>query len=290
MPPPDIVRHPRARASRSSSVSSGKYTMSATQNSGRSNVSGNGHARIVRHAERGGVDDAVGRGQRRPRDRVARRRATAPNRSLRAAARRSARSPSVSTIVTSPASEGQQCMGNRRTGPACAELNDAVSRGRLATRCGTLGEAHQSVLCPTRRPSFSTTVLTAPSARRLGREFIQQRDHGLLAGMGDVEACEAEALGRGEDFRQGALVDAERVQIDQLVDVAKSLLGALPFVQSRRSGRLDAGTHQSDENRRTATAVAPSRLATGCGCSFVLHRGVRRLPVECRSRSCRASP
>ena len=83
---------------------------------------------------------------------------------------------------------------------------------------------------------------------RIGREFVQEGEHGLLAGMGDVESCKAEALGCGQDFGQGACVDAERLQIDQLVDVAKALLGSFPLVQPRGSRCLDASSHQADEN------------------------------------------
>ena len=46
----------------------------------------------------------------------------------------------------------------------------------------------------------------------------------LLAGMSDVEPRETKPLGSSEDFRQSALADAEHIKVDELIEVAESLL------------------------------------------------------------------
>src|SRR3712207_9429750 len=55
-----------------------------------------------------------------------------------------------------------------------------------------------------RRPPRSTLFpyTTLFRSRGLGRELVQQRQHRLLAGMGDVQPVEAHALGGGQQIRQ----------------------------------------------------------------------------------------
>ena len=56
-------------------------------------------------------------------------------------------------------------VADRRASAARAELHDVSGRRRRASpRLKLSAKPHQSVLCPTRRPSENTTVFTAPSA------------------------------------------------------------------------------------------------------------------------------
>jgi len=71
---------------------------------------------------------------------------------------------------------------------------------------------HQSVLWPIRRPFDRTTVLTAPSDVR---ELMKQGDHCLLAGVGDVDAGEAHAFGRGQELGQNLDTEAELLDVDE---------------------------------------------------------------------------
>ena len=89
-------------------------------------------------------------------------------------------------------------------------------------------------------------MLTAPSARGVVGELVQQRDDRLLAGVGDVEAGKARALGGEQQVGQRLGAEAQRLQVDQLVDVAQALLGALLLVHRRGARGLDAGADQAD--------------------------------------------
>ena len=64
---------------------------------------------------------------------------------------------------------------------------------------------------------------------------------------------------------------AEHLQVDQLVDIAQALLGALPLVEARSPGRPDPGAHQSDENRG-AGPRAQSFFGLKCGSRWLLVR------------------
>jgi len=77
---------------------------------------------------------------------------------------------------------------------------------------------------------------------------VQERDDGLLARVGDVEAVEAHPLGGRQQLRQRLRTQAETREVDQLVDVAQALLGALPLVHRGRERGLDAGADQAAED------------------------------------------
>ena len=49
---------------------------------------------------------------------------------------------------------------------------------------------------------------------------MKQRDHCLLAGVGDVDAGEAHAFGRGQELGQNLDTEAELLDVDETVDVA----------------------------------------------------------------------
>ena len=48
----------------------------------------------------------------------------------------------------------------------------------------------------------------------------------------------------------GVASEAELVQVDQLVDISKALLGRFSLVQSGSAGGVDARTDQADEHGR----------------------------------------
>src|SRR6266704_513067 len=54
---------------------------------------------------------------------------------------------------------------------------------------------------------------------RVGREIVEQRNDRLFARMGDVETGEAEAARRREKLGQRGGGQAQRVEIDDLVDI-----------------------------------------------------------------------
>ena len=85
-------------------------------------------------------------------------------------------------------------MRDRRSGTACAELHDAVSRNVRQLSAEALGEAPPIGVVADTAALFQHHSVDGPERLRLGCEFIQEREDVLLAGMRDVEACEAEAL------------------------------------------------------------------------------------------------
>ena len=80
-----------------------------------------------------------------------------------------------------------------------------------------------------------------------GRGESARRVADLLsrAYLGRLCRIEKPPIWRRQDLGEGISIKTERLQIDQLVDVAKTLLGSLPLVECGRSGRLDSGAYQT---------------------------------------------
>ena len=77
---------------------------------------------------------------------------------------------------------------------AGADDRDRAAPAKLSTRGWTARRKPlASVLWPMRRPSRTTTVLTAPIAAARRRQRVEQPDHRFFVGEGDVDAGEAEA-------------------------------------------------------------------------------------------------
>ena len=73
------------------------------------------------------------------------------------------------------------------------------------------------------------------------RQIVQQGNHRLLAGMGDVQPGEAKPFGRQQQFRQRADIDPKRRQVNQAIDQPQPLFRALPLMQGGGEGGADAG-------------------------------------------------
>ena len=163
MPPPSLMRQPSARAARSSSVSSGKYTISDTHRSRRSSAAASGMP--------GSLSMPVGVACTRPLApasaapasgvQLARR---PPYSVFRRSARALARAVSLSTSTSC-------CTPMRSAACAMAEpappAPSSTTRDRSASgsaRSKPQRQPEPSVLWPTSRPSRCTTVLTAPIA------------------------------------------------------------------------------------------------------------------------------
>ena len=165
-------------------------------------------------------------------------------------------------------------VGHRRRPP---RRRRSARRGRSAAsgspRRKLSAKPDQSVLWPMRLPSRSSTVLTAPIAARVVRQFVQQRDDRLLAGMRDVQPVEPHALGRRQQLRQRVGAEAQRVPGRSACRC--SATPAPPpscSCSAGAAGGLDAGADQAEED-----------AARGCG--MVCHpthlhlaRGARPLP------------
>ena len=159
---------------------------------------------------------------------------------------------------------GEQRVGHCRAGAARAHLHHALARrvGQAAPKA--LGEA-QAVGVVADAPAIAQHHgVHRADAARLGGEFVEQGDDRLLAGEGDVQPGEAEVAGGGEQELQVVRRLAQRVEIDQPVQIADALGVALALVQGRGPRRLDAGTDQAGENRSRRAHAAASKRSAKC--------------------------
>ena len=81
------------------------------------------------------------------------------------------------------------------------------------------------------------------------RQFVEERDDQLLAGMCDVQAGEAVELGLPQQLRQIRGRGAALTEIDQFIFIGQALCRAFLHVHRRRKGGLDAGADQSGLQR-----------------------------------------
>jgi hypothetical protein len=104
------------------------------------------------------------------------------------------------------------------------------------------------------------------------RKGVEQRNDGLFAGMCDIEADKVMGLRLFDQFGKVLRPSAQKVEVEQVITVGKTLAARFPDVQGGRQRRLDAGTDKTgahDRGRavhpyypRDATAAfAPSQLA-----------------------------
>ena len=137
---------------------------------------------------------------------------------------------------------------HRRAGAAGADLHDPVALHVGQAAAEALGEARGvGVVADPAAVAQHHRVDRAQCRRVLG-QLVQQRDHRLLAGEGDVEAVEAHALGGGQQLRQRLGAQPQRLQVDAAVDVAQALRRTLLLVHGRGERALDAVADQPGEH------------------------------------------
>ena len=156
----------------------------------------------------------------------------------------------------------QRRFGHRRAGPARAQLHHAA-HGRLRQRApeGPRPARAVGVVADQAAAAVDDGVHRAHRLGLLG-QLVEQRHHGLLAGVGDVQPVEPHGAG-GRDQR-GQLLDARAggVEVDQLVVQPKAVVGGLLLVQPRRQGALDARADEADEQLLHGRAVLCCHLRT----------------------------
>jgi hypothetical protein len=137
-------------------------------------------------------------------------------------------------------------MRHRRPCAAGAELDRAVLAHVRQAAPNALGEAPPIGVVADPPAVLEHHGVDGAQRPRVVGQGVQQRDHRLLAGMGDVEAGEAAPLSRLDQFRQGLDAAAELLEVDQLVLVTQPLFGAFAHMHGRSPRRLDAGADQAD--------------------------------------------
>ena len=203
----------------------------------------------ARHSRRRRMDEAAGAAQRRPEVRGSRSRDR--RRSARSAARRGPR----------PAGRpGRRPRGapapRRSTASAHAEpappAPSSTTRERSASgraRRNPQLQPAPSVLWPDESiaPAHDG-VHRADGAHLLG-QLVEQRDHRLLARIGDVQPGEAHDARRLDQRGQDVRAAAGSVEVDQLVVQTHAVVPGLLFLQRRRQRALDAGADEPAEQR-----------------------------------------
>ena len=95
----------------------------------------------------------------------------------------------------------------------------------------------------------------------VGRQLVEVLDHELLAGMGDVEAGEAERAARPRtSVADGLRGEPELADVDAPVDVAQAELVGLALVQRGAQRGADVGADEPDE---VAGGLAGVHVRTG---------------------------
>jgi hypothetical protein len=146
--------------------------------------------------------------------------------------------------------EREQSIAHRGTGAARAELHNTSPSHVRQLAPEALGEAPPVGIVPDAPPIREHDGVCGSESFRIARELVESADHCLLARMRDVQAGKAEALRRRHEVRKGIDAETQDLQIDQLVEVAKPMLGALSLVQSGAAGRLDCASDEPDQHRR----------------------------------------
>ena len=219
--------------------------MSATQHSRPQQLGGDRHARQLCHADRRRVDDAVGAPATaaarsiRPRPLVRRRPTEAVTQALPPGR------PDIGDQQPFDAAVEQR-VGHRRPGAAGAQQQHlpTLRAGHAAAK--TLPEApHVGVVADAAAAPEHDGVDRA-NLGCLG-QLVEQRNDFLLVGKGDVEAGEAEMLGKGDDICQGGAVSPIG-SVSSSDRRRRALRPALSLVHGRRAGMLDAAPEQADQH------------------------------------------
>ena len=114
----------------------------------------------------------------------------------------------------------------------------------------------------------------------------EERQHRLLAGVGDVETGEAHFLGGAQEIGQRVRPHPKQVEVDPLVQAVHAVFGSLPFVHGRSERGLNARPDQtqavacfaiSSSRRRTSEIAMPSTRARTIGRTSDSSRGWRAM-------------
>ena len=131
---------------------------------------------------------------------------------------------------------------------AGAELHHAAAGHVREFAPEAFGKARPVGVVPDRAAVLEHDRVHGSERARIRGEVVEERDHRLLAGMGDVEPGETEAPGGGQKLGKRVRREAEGGDVDDLVDIAQALLGALALMQARRARCLDAGADEAGED------------------------------------------
>ena len=170
-----------------------------------------------------------------------------------------------------PDTQPQRGIGDRGAGPTGAELQDVAKADIGQSAPEALQEARPVGIVPDPPAVPEDDGVDGAKRPRVLGQLVEQRDHLLLAGMGDVQSCEAGRLGTREDVGQCLRPSDAEIEVEELVAEIEALCGCLVPVHRRRARLLDAGPDQPDPDRRSRHGLsrssrrvpAPPRVARG---------------------------
>ncbi len=139
-------------------------------------------------------------------------------------------------------------MRHRRPGPADADLQHPLARRLRQAPAEAGGEARPIRVVADPPPVPQQHGIHRPQRRGFGREVVQQRQHRLLAGMGDVQPAEAHPFGRQKQLRQRVRPQPQLGEVDPLIDQPPPLRGRLRLMHRRAERGGDAMADQAGQD------------------------------------------
>src|SRR6185436_16017152 len=153
-------------------------------------------------------------------------------------------------------------MGNRSTRPTRAKLDDAACPHIRQPAAKTFRESPPvGVVTYAASLRQHDGVHGTDGARFVG-QFMQQREHRLLAGISNVQTHKTLGLRVFQQISQRFRTRLQLLEVDQPVFAAQTLFGSLVFMHGWRARCLDAGADQANQIRRSGGILHCERFTS----------------------------
>ena len=171
-------------------------------------------------------------------------------------------------------------MRDRRTGAAGTEQADMAERDVAQSASKRRGEAGPIGIVADALAVPENDGVDRADRLGVGRKPVEQRQHGLLARMRDIDAGEPDRLRGVEQSRQIRRTAPVAGEVDQLIMQREAEMARLVLVQRRGARPLDTLADQADQKF--------SRRRRSRGCAGGAHR--RRPPQSLAARPAPIAP
>jgi hypothetical protein len=138
-------------------------------------------------------------------------------------------------------------VGDSCSRASCADHDDAIERYAPEPTREALSESPEIGVVAERLAVREDDRIHCSERLGCGRQVVEPLEDEALARVRDVQAAETDSLRADEQVCDSVDVNGVGVDLDQLVDVAKSEAVRLSFVQRRAERRADAGANEPDE-------------------------------------------
>ena len=138
-------------------------------------------------------------------------------------------------------------MGRRRAATPGAQLDDLAHPGGRQASAQALGETQAVGILANPVPTAEQDRVDRPHPPRILAELVEQRDHRLLEGIGDVETGKTHCSGGFEHALEIGLAKSELGEIEKPVDQPQFLCVGLALMEKGRPRAADIVPEQSDQ-------------------------------------------